>query len=844
MIPRLYINRARVIYTPVKPRGKRRRVTGSQAPLSRHTIIRMGSRYRKVVPPPSTTLRIVIHKDVCAVCGRRFCAHLGNDIMSAAEIHGAPWSPNPYRTPNMPLLDWTCQPHPASLRPADRIAEHIAKRHITLADINKHEQFAIHIITMGKPDKEPNRNGDIMLINPLKQRHPMNTSPDSGFDIDWSASGHLKALSFHNPSATPLYRAYMEGSDGKLKWNTANQAWEPETPKPKCPDQPRFPGDTIGCGSTNLSEPDEEGLVDCHDCGMWHDPRRETNPVELSRRLSPRMRPDPEEDTPATAEQVTATPPYPTCHHCKGEMKHTLLESWCTTCGFVSNIQGSGWPHEGNEDDLRDTPPPNPAPKEMVDPAPLLKETNPLAYALATIRKLRPKEGSLPPSGIKALSEAREVVSRAAKAQPEPLEQEEIDQLAKLLTELRNPGPELMRLAREAVDAITTLERIPKDNVTAEQQEELRQAHGVVRALRAASWVTPESLEAAAAEKASPGPDRLVGSLPIPTYEGRQKQRAAIQQLRIQQPEVAGTGLAATVLATQLNEAMRQDPPQRPGRFGPAVAKWLRGLAGRLMAAEQEDSGKQKNEESLGSVQDLAPEASARSLGRVSASKVDAEVGRGHNRTWSSGKRQVTLVGSFPGVAAIPAPTGCPGLDQWLAGDGPLHVLNTTETGRPIKWSPPEHSAPVPGITYHYEDGDPRPSKVVLTRAALHARYSTAAIAALQLSDFRPFPGAVRDAKMIVFEEDDIKKWFKHPNLCGDGPYIQVPTAAPVPQADKWADKPIVDDFSGDDVMLKDSIQALIRMHDSDSLVPHGIGGHARALLAACYHRLQTEDRP
>lgn len=48
--------------------------------------------------------------------------------------------------------------------------------------------------------------------------------------------------------------------------------------------------------------------------------------------------------------------PYPSCLHCNGEMKHTMLESWCSDCGFISNMGGCGWPHEGDEDDLRDSP--------------------------------------------------------------------------------------------------------------------------------------------------------------------------------------------------------------------------------------------------------------------------------------------------------------------------------------------------------------------------------------------------------------------------------------------------------------------------------------------------------
>lgn len=51
----------------------------------------------------------------------------------------------------------------------------------------------------------------------------------------------------------------------------------------------------------------------------------------------------------------------------------------------------------------------------------------------------------------------------------------------------------------------------------------------------------------------------------------------------------------------------------------------------------------------------------------------------------------------------------------------------------------------------------------------------------------------------------------------------------------------IRDEFCGDNKHLKDSIKALISLSDDNALVPHGIGGHARNLLAACYHRLPNK---
>jgi hypothetical protein len=50
---------------------------------------------------------------------------------------------------------------------------------------------------------------------------------------------------------------------------------------------------------------------------------------------------------------------------------------------------------------------------------------------------------------------------------------------------------------------------------------------------------------------------------------------------------------------------------------------------------------------------------------------------------------------------------------------------------------------------------------------------------------------------------------------------------------------PIEDTFNGDTAHLCRCIEALIRLNDDDALAPHGIGGHARNLLAAAYHRLR-----
>lgn len=50
--------------------------------------------------------------------------------------------------------------------------------------------------------------------------------------------------------------------------------------------------------------------------------------------------------------------------------------------------------------------------------------------------------------------------------------------------------------------------------------------------------------------------------------------------------------------------------------------------------------------------------------------------------------------------------------------------------------------------------------------------------------------------------------------------------------------KPIEDTFRGNDERLCQCIEALIKLNDEDALVPHGVGGHAREMLVAAYHRL------
>jgi hypothetical protein len=50
----------------------------------------------------------------------------------------------------------------------------------------------------------------------------------------------------------------------------------------------------------------------------------------------------------------------------------------------------------------------------------------------------------------------------------------------------------------------------------------------------------------------------------------------------------------------------------------------------------------------------------------------------------------------------------------------------------------------------------------------------------------------------------------------------------------------IKDEFNGDTAHLCESIEALLWFDDQNALVPHPLGGHAKALLSAAYVRLKA----
>ncbi|MES2247633.1 MAG: hypothetical protein V4645_10145 [Pseudomonadota bacterium] len=69
-------------------------------------------------------------------------------------------------------------------------------------------------------------------------------------------------------------------------------------------------------------------------------------------------------------------------------------------------------------------------------------------------------------------------------------------------------------------------------------------------------------------------------------------------------------------------------------------------------------------------------------------------------------------------------------------------------------------------------------------------------------------------------------------------PWAPRGAAAPAQPALEAAAEPFVDKFKGDNAHLARCIQALLNLDARGALVPHGLGGHARDLLAAAACRL------
>jgi len=55
----------------------------------------------------------------------------------------------------------------------------------------------------------------------------------------------------------------------EVKLKTIRARTAKRKPLLRCPTVARWDGDLVGCGSTRLTEPDDEGLYDCIDCGLF-----------------------------------------------------------------------------------------------------------------------------------------------------------------------------------------------------------------------------------------------------------------------------------------------------------------------------------------------------------------------------------------------------------------------------------------------------------------------------------------------------------------------------------------------------------------------------------------------
>lgn len=68
--------------------------------------------------------------------------------------------------------------------------------------------------------------------------------------------------------------AVLDGAPGNAdtKYEVSGDGFTLRVLKVVCPSEERHTDDVVGCGSTNVSGPDEEGLFDCHDCGVFFNP--------------------------------------------------------------------------------------------------------------------------------------------------------------------------------------------------------------------------------------------------------------------------------------------------------------------------------------------------------------------------------------------------------------------------------------------------------------------------------------------------------------------------------------------------------------------------------------------
>ena len=74
----------------------------------------------------------------------------------------------------------------------------------------------------------------------------------------------------HGIPVDVLYHA--PGNGDRLFEAAEPEGWSIQLRMVTCPNESRHEGDIAGCGSTDVTDPDDEGMVDCCSCGLFFNP--------------------------------------------------------------------------------------------------------------------------------------------------------------------------------------------------------------------------------------------------------------------------------------------------------------------------------------------------------------------------------------------------------------------------------------------------------------------------------------------------------------------------------------------------------------------------------------------